>query len=47
MVLVLAANNQPDDRDPSRAIGRPSVGYQSVSQEKFNVWPANGSGSKV
>ena len=45
--LVPTANNQPDDRDPSRAIGWPSVGYQSDSQEKFNVLPANCSGSNV
>jgi hypothetical protein len=47
MVLVPTAKNQPDDRGPSRAIGWPSLSYQSDSQEKFNVWPANGSGSKV
>ena len=37
----------PDDRGPRRAIGWPSLSYQSDSQEKFNVWPANDSGSKV
>jgi hypothetical protein len=47
MILVSTAKNQPDDRDHRRAIGWPSVGYQSDSQEKFNVWAANGSGSKV